>query len=152
MSTSRIQTAAALLALAVGTGLTLAMPSAPAIASMAKYKWKNRPLVVFAASAGSNQLTQQKALVNSRIGGFRDRDMVVIYVVGTTVQARLGSAPGLTAAQLRQRYGVSRGAFRAILVGKDGGRKLSASSPLTPRRLFNTIDAMPMRRQEMRGQ
>jgi hypothetical protein len=34
-------------------------------------------------------------------------------------------------------------------VGKDGGEKLSSSKPLAAEKLFATIDAMPMRRDEM---
>jgi hypothetical protein len=37
-----------------------------------------------------------------------------------------------------------------LLVGKDGGVKLSSSSPLSASTLFGTIDAMPMRIDEMR--
>ncbi|MEO1710911.1 MAG: DUF4174 domain-containing protein, partial [Pseudomonadota bacterium] len=89
-------------------------------------------------------------IINARRSGFRERDMVVIAVVGNRVQALIGRGPGMSAVALRRRYGVAAGSFRAILVGKDGGVKLSTGSPLSTGRLFGTIDAMPMRRQEMR--
>jgi hypothetical protein len=37
-----------------------------------------------------------------------------------------------------------------VRIGKDGGDKLTSASPLDAARLFATIDAMPMRREEMR--
>lgn len=40
--------------------------------------------------------------------------------------------------------------FTVMLIGKDGGIKLSQTSPVTNTELFELIDAMPMRRQEMR--
>ena len=51
-------------------------------------------------------------------------------------------------ATLRRRFGGTR--FRAILVGKDGEEKISSDLPLDRDALLPTIDAMPMRRQEMR--
>ncbi len=76
--------------------------------------------------------------------------MVVVYVVGDMVSVELGPGPGLTAQALRTRYAIKSGEFRALLVGKDGGVKLSSPTPLSSGTLFLTIDAMPMRRDEIR--
>ncbi len=40
--------------------------------------------------------------------------------------------------------------FTAILVGKDGGDKLPSTELITLQKLYGTIDAMPMRRNEMK--
>jgi len=124
-------------------------PTAPADA-MNGYRWKNRPLLIFTPTARNAAFQRQSRLLAGNRGGLANRDMVVIRVVGDRVLASGGRGPGMSAAALRKRYGVSRAAFRAILVGKDGGAKISSSQPLSTRRLFATIDAMPMRRQEMR--
>lgn len=42
-------------------------------------------------------------------------------------------------------------AFAVTLIGKDGGEKLRRSTPLTPAELFAIVDAMPMRRAEMKS-
>jgi len=119
-------------------------------AGMGKYRWKNRPLVVFAASSDDTRYRQQMGIVSRGRAGLRDRDMVVIRVVGDRVSTLLGRAPGMSATALRQRYGVKPGQFRALLVGKDTGVKINSAQPLSLKRLFVTIDAMPMRRREMR--
>ncbi len=124
---------------------------APASATaMSGYLWKKRPLVVFAPSEGNQNLAQQRATVAGNRGGFAERDMVIVYVVGDSVSSDLGGGPGLSASALRGRYGVASGSFRAVLVGKDGGSKLSSGSPFSSSTLFGTIDAMPMRADEMR--
>jgi hypothetical protein len=69
-------------------------------------------------------------------------------VVGETVSAAPGVPPRETAAQLRARYAQGPG-FTVVLVGKDGGAKLSSARPIDPKRLMDTIDAMPMRQREM---
>ncbi|MBW4517481.1 MAG: DUF4174 domain-containing protein [Timaviella obliquedivisa GSE-PSE-MK23-08B] len=42
------------------------------------------------------------------------------------------------------------GKFTVILVGKDGTEKQRSQTPIDPATIFRTIDAMPMRQQEMR--
>ena len=41
--------------------------------------------------------------------------------------------------------------YQNLLIGKDGGVKLKNNSPISNIKIFNTIDAMPMRQREMRG-
>jgi hypothetical protein len=118
--------------------------------AMSAYIWKKRPLVVFAPASGGSALDAQRAIVAGNRAGMAERHMVVVYVIGDSVSSDLGGGPGMSASALRSRFGVSAGAFRAVLVGKDGGSKLSSSSPLSAGTLFSTIDAMPMRRDEMR--
>ena len=64
--------------------------------------------------------------------------------------AEFGPHPRDSAKNLRARFGVSGSAFRAVPVGKDGGTELNSSSPLSAGALYATIDAMPMRQNEMR--
>ena len=125
-----------------------ALPPQPADA-MARYKWQKRPLLVFAPAPGSPKLARQLAVLRANRGGFRDRDMVVVVVAGERVSMAMGAAPRQGATALRRRYGIARGTFRTILVGKDGGAKLTSAAPVSASRLFRLIDSMPMRRQEM---
>lgn len=118
--------------------------------AMQSYKWKNRPLIVFAPAPDSRALTRQRKAFTGRAAGFRERDIVVVSVIGNQLWTWLGRGPGMTPEQLRRRFGVGRREFRAILVGKDGGVKISSSEPLSAQRLYATIDAMPMRQREMR--
>lgn len=140
----------ALRALPAMLGMALVAWGPQSAQALDRYTWNARPLVVFAAGNDSAELARQKAIVAGARGGFTERDMVVVYVVGDSVSADLGPGPGIGAAALRKRLGVAPGVFRAVLIGKDGGAKLSSSKPIAAGRLFQTIDAMPMRREEMR--
>ena len=104
------------------------------------YRWKARVLVVLAADLDSPALAEQKRQIESLKGGAAERDLVL-------VQPPAGSAE---AKALRTRFGLGDEAFQAVLVGKDGGAKLRATKPITARELMATIDAMPMRQDEMR--
>ena len=123
---------------------------ATAVQSMANYRWKKRPLVVFAESDGSPLLAEQRQIVSRNRSDLNKRDVVVVWVIGSSLSTELGPPPSSNATSLRARYNVADGEFRAVLVGKDGGEKLSSSKPLAAEKLFATIDAMPMRRDEMR--
>ncbi len=72
--------------------------------------------------------------------GLAERNLVVMEAVGT----------GPEATALRKRLRLPPEAFRAVLIGKDGGSKLVSEEPIPPQTLFATIDAMPMRKDEMR--
>ncbi len=54
-------------------------------------------------------------------------------------------------AAARRRFGVGEGAFAIVLVGRDGGEKFRSPEPIPAERLFDLIDAMPMRRREVRS-
>ena len=136
------------LAMVCGSGLASEMASEPAFA-LDLYKWKKRPLVVFAPGETTPDYVAQRAIVSNSRAGFAERDVVIVFVVGDRVRTELGDGRGLGAETLRKRFGVAPGAFRALLVGKDGGVKLSSGSPLAAATLFKEIDAMPMRRDEI---
>ena len=136
--------------IALATAALAVASISSAATAMTSYLWKYRPLLVFAESAADASLARQRGIVAVSRRGLAERNVVVVWVVGNAVTAELGPLPGQSAGALRARYGVPTGSFRAVLVGKDGGGKLSQSSPLSAARLFATIDAMPMRRDEMR--
>ena len=123
-----------------------AMPAS----AMTDYKWKYRPLVVFADNEALAPLAEQRRMVSDGRSRLAERNVVVIWVVGDKVSAEFGPHPGASAKALRARFGTSTSPFRAVLVGKDGGTKLNSASPLSASALYATIDAMPMRQNEMR--
>ena len=104
-----------------------------------------RQLFIFAANAATPALAEQRRLLAERNTELAERDLTVIQIVGS----RLAGAPG-NAMQLRRRYHVTASQFRVLLIGKDGGVKLDRTEPVDTVELFATIDAMPMRKDEMR--
>jgi hypothetical protein len=125
-------------------GISLAILGTVEAAAMddpvAAARWTSRVLVVSAPGPDDPGLRAQRAALGSVRSGLAERDLQVIEAVGG----------GAEATALRRRFGLPDGAFRAVLVGKDWGAKLTASEPIPPQTLFRTIDAMPMRRDEMR--
>src|SRR3954469_3478918 len=107
---------------------------------LARYRWKARVLVVLAADPESPALAEQKRQIESMKGGAGERDLVLVQPPAGSAQAKA----------LRTRLTLGAEPFQAVLVDKDGGAKLRAAKPITARELTATIDAMPMRQDEMR--
>lgn len=126
------------------------LASATTALAISELRWTYRPVLIFAPALDDARIRQQTVALARDRGALAARSMVVITIVAGTVSAEGGPRSKLSAASLRSRFGVGPSEFRIILVGKDGGEKLSSGAPVTADRLFATIDAMPMRRQEMR--
>ena len=106
-------------------------------------RWKKRIVLLYAPAPDDKLLEQQRALLRQDQRGQQERDLLVLEVI----------EPQLTTAErryLRTKLAVPTGHFLVLLIGKDGGVKRRAQTPLSGKALFATIDAMPMRRQEMR--
>ena len=117
---------------------------------MDTYLWANRPLLVFTPDAEHQLLLAQRESLKGHTDGLRDRDIVVIEVVGDHVLANGHPTEALDADKLRQRFNLRQSEAAVLLVGKDGGLKVKKSEFLSAEALFQTIDAMPMRLQEIR--
>ena len=76
-------------------------------AAMSNYRWKYRPLLVFADGAASAALAQQRAIVAASRTGLAERKVVVVWVIGDAVNSELGPAPAQSAGALRARFGAS---------------------------------------------
>lgn len=107
---------------------------------LAAYRWKARLLVLAAPDPADPRLAAQRGILEAAKAGAGERDLVTVEAIGAA-----GQAP-----QMRRRLSLPADAFRAVLVGKDGEAKIVSVEPITADRLFGTIDAMPMRRDEMR--
>ena len=106
--------------------------------ALAEYRWKARVIVAVAPQRDDPRLAQQRKLYAAMKVGAEERDLVLVEAADPSPQAKA----------LRAAFDLSDG-FHAVLVGKDGGSKLTSSDPLGPDQLFPLIDAMPMRQDEM---
>ena len=125
----------------IGLGLAALTAGAATAGPLDAYRWRSRVLVLSAPDSDDAALRAQRAALGPMRGGAAERDLVVLEAVGDGAAARA----------LRAHLSLPAGEFRAVLVGKDGGAKLTEAAPIPPQKLFATIDAMPMRRGEIRG-
>jgi hypothetical protein len=121
-------------------------------ADLGQYRWQNRLLFLFAPSPEVLAFQTLSGELSRNPDSVRDRDLLVFSVLeqGTSVSDhREITLEG--AENLRRHFGVSRGAFTVVLVGKDGTVKLQREGMTALKDIFGLIDSMPMRRREIRG-
>jgi len=104
--------------------------------TLAAHRWEARPVLVFAPSEEDPRLAAQLDLLEAAGAALRDRRVVVI------VDTDPDSA-------LRDRFRPD--GFTVILVGLDGGEKYRSRGIVPVETLNGRIDAMPMRRRELRS-
>ena len=115
---------------------------------MQKYRWENRILLIFTDHKETRQATTQMHLFEKEKDGFVERDLLFFLL---SPDEKVGNPFSLQEEkQIRKRFNPGDQPFLVVLIGKDGGKKLSTEEILTIKELFDTIDAMPMRRSEMR--
>lgn len=98
-------------------------------------QWKYRVVILFGNDNGESYL-YQVALLDKEKNAMKERD--VLLWDGNS--------------KLLQELNIDQSYTGLILIGKDGGIKLQEMFPVLPEKLWTLIDAMPMRRAELRQQ
>jgi hypothetical protein len=108
------------------------------------FQWKARVLVVSAPSKIDRQYLAQTEMLAHDPEGRKERALEIIPLVGD------GEGMPFDVSALRERLSLPADRFEVVLVGKDGTVVLRRHGPLALGELFTRIDAMPMRRAELR--
>jgi hypothetical protein len=116
-----------------------------------QFQWKNRLLFIFAPQEGDEVFQALQSEILTLPDGISERDLVVFKILetGPSYMETTRIDPQAAAA-IRTKFAAPLGQFTCILVGKDGGVKLKRHAPVKLEEIFGLIDAMPMRREEMR--
>jgi hypothetical protein len=147
-----------ILALAILT--PMAVSQLPAQQTLNSLRDRNRVLLIFAPDTLDGRFGQQMDLLDQHAADFQARDLVVLLVVPDS--SLVHTPPALRRFQvplvhddekitIRHRFRLEPSQFAILLLGKDGGEKLRSATPISVARLNRTIDAMPMRKDEMRS-
>ena len=123
-------------------------PSSPV--TLAQLRDRFRPLLLFAARPDDPALLAQMTRLKDAAPGLREREVLVISVPYKDPSAGGVSLGAADAQAARRSFHIAPGDFTAILLGKDGGEKFRSTKPVSFEVLRNKIDAMPMRRDEMK--
>jgi hypothetical protein len=86
-------------------------------------------------------VSKQVKLFSEDLDGLSERQIKIVRVATNTKDFEKYSA-----------FKINPNLFTLVLVGKDGGRKLSSNTIITSTKLYSLIDQMPMRKQEIKNQ
>lgn len=115
-----------------------------------KYRWKNRICLVFSPSQSDPSYLAFRQQWSDQISEIKDRDLVLIEIVADSENRVNGNAISESSkSQLYTRFRIDPQCFEVILIGKDGSEKLRGDR-ISVGQLFQRIDSMPMRQEEMK--
>ena len=129
--------------------LTLAL--APAFAyDLSQHLWRDRLLVLVADDPQDPDLVGQLRSLNQERAAVEDRDLRIFRLFAYDGWIDQNALSKEEVAQLRRTFGVPISQRQLILVGLDGDIKRRAKLSTELSEVFAQIDAMPMRRNELR--
>ena len=116
-----------------------------------QFQWKNRLLFLFTPDGKNPIFKKFQSEIKLQIAEVEDRDLVVFEVLenGPSRMDRT-QLDRQVADSIRNRFKAPEHKFTLILVGKDGGTKLKRHDQANLKEVFELIDSMPMRKNEMR--
>ena len=121
-----------------------------------KHQWKNRVLIVKTLDVQSKKYNNQLKEFRNSTEALINRKLILYKIVEDDFtltnynNSRLNSF-GKVSGKLAESILNAKENFEVILIGLDGGIKIQQTKVLTKENLFNTIDAMPMRRNEIKN-
>lgn len=131
------------------------LPSQSAYAAdlMENLRGEKRPLLLFSKSRSFAGLDQQVDMLRDFRPDLQERDMVVLSTTGRQeTQSVIGytPVPRGTARLLQKKYQPNSSGLTIVLIGKDGAEKARWEKVVDPQTVFDLIDTMPMRLQEIK--
>lgn len=122
---------------------------------MEDLRWKNRIVLVITDSEESLRYDQQIKALEPINSDFTERKLILIDVRKDKFRIRFDgkknteNSSWIMNAALYKMYALNADDLTIVLLGLDGGIKIRQGEIISRTELFNTIDAMPMRRAEM---
>ncbi|OAQ42318.1 hypothetical protein A5893_04190 [Pedobacter psychrophilus] len=100
----------------------------------------NREVILFYPNNKADIASKQLKILSADLAGLSERQIRIIRVVTNSKDFENYSP-----------LKINPNLFTVVLVGKDGGQKFSSNEIITSAKLYDLIDQMPMRKQEMKG-
>jgi hypothetical protein len=116
------------------------------------FKWKKRLLIIYTNEYTQALLESQIQNIKGELKEYQERDLLVLILEEESVNILDDNhSHSLDYLKVMNRLNISsEDGYQNLLIGKDGGIKLRKENLISNKELFNIIDAMPMRKREMK--
>ena len=137
--------------LVIVMALTILAADPVAAYDLGQHQWRHRLLFLIAPESDDPDVSAQRRDIERQRDAMLDRDLRVFLLLPEHGFVEDQALPARTVAKLRAQLGVMPEDRLLILIGKDGGEKRRSELRTNLRDIFLQIDAMPMRRDEVRA-
>jgi len=117
---------------------------------LSNHQWKNRLVLVLTNDTTDANYQNQLKIFQTEKEGMKERKLLVYHITPTQYCIENDNKEWHNSSKLYTNYKQTNASFEVILIGLDGRIKLTQNEVLTTDKLFAIIDAMPMRRAELR--
>ncbi len=119
-----------------------------------QFGWKNRIILIH--DGGEDSLTERHVeAFSEKMEGVKERDLLIFVLHAkdeSITEIGKSQDPGLSYSQIVEERQIPKDSFYFLLIGKDGSTKMKESKEVEVQKVFDKIDAMPMRQAEIRRQ
>jgi len=117
---------------------------------LSSHRWENRLLLILVEDTDHPVYQDQISELTRDMAGVEDRRLIIYTIKQNEFATGLKKSVWIPSDDLYADNKQLEGEFEIILIGLDGGIKLRQAELLKNDKLFAFIDAMPMRRNELR--
>lgn len=118
---------------------------------LSAYQWENRILIISASTANDPDYTKQMEIFENDPASLNERDLILFKVFKNKAIGPKNQQLGKDQLDfLKEEYKLKGVDFKLLLIGKDGTLKKTYLSSTPMKSINQVIDAMPMRKAEMR--
>lgn len=119
--------------------------------NLSQHQWKHRVVLILTNNPNNLIFQDQIKALELQKTGFEDRKLIIYQITPMHFKNGISKDNSWTKKpELYRDIKTNDSSFEVILIGLDGEVKLRKNTVLTVETLFNTIDAMPMRRSELK--
>ena len=118
--------------------------------NLKNFEWENRVLII---GGHGSKFKSQLDQINFEEKEFIDRNLVIILLEENNSKISYDGLKTIktidydSTLSIRNKYDFKN--FKLLLIGKDGGEKYNSNEPVNINVIYELIDAMPMRKQEI---
>tara|TARA_R100000935_G_C2826657_1_gene162689 strand:+ start:1229 stop:1657 length:429 start_codon:yes stop_codon:yes gene_type:complete len=119
---------------------------------LSKHHWENRLILLLTEDLENKEFTSQIKELENGVKGLEERDVLVYRVYEHKMKLGLAKGSDWTAAtNLYKKFDTNGTPFEIYLIGLDGKIKLQEYNCVSIDKIFDLIDSMPMRKNEIRS-
>lgn len=118
--------------------------------SLTQHRWQNRLILILFKSSEAPERKKQLQWLEANVPGLTERKIKVYQVTTGYFYEGLNDGNRIKDRSVYRNYSNHKDDFEILLIGLDGGEKFRSPEVISTNIIFQRIDSMPMRKEEIK--